>query len=177
MKRILAVLVASLVASMPWVATGRAQTSDPIQSIRQQYTAINKRGARYQKVKKELTGFSAEGGELIAYLDGPAIVKIAATYYGETGRAAEEYYYQAGKLIFVYRKDSTYSRPLSGKVIRTSETRFYFHNDQLIKWLDEKGKEVSRGPEFTKEQDEFLANSNKFLIGVRLKDPIIEAPE
>lgn len=162
---------------MSWVATSRAQTTDAIQSIRQQYAGINKRVARYKKVRKELSGFSAEGGQLFAYFDGPAIVKIAATYYGEGGRAEEEYYYQDGKLIFVYRKDSTYSKPMSGKVIRTSENRFYFRNDQLIKWLDENGKEVSPGPESKKEQDESLATSNKFLIGVRSKNPPIEAPE
>lgn len=176
-KRILAVLIASLVSSMGWAANSSAQTTDAIQSIRQQYAVINKRVARYKKVRKELSGFSAEGGQLTAYFDGPAIVKIAATYYGETGRAEEEYYYQDGKLIFVYRKDSTYSRPMSGKVIRKSENRFYFRNDQLIKWLDENGKEVSTGPESKKEQDEYLATSNQFLIGVRSKSPTIEAPE
>jgi len=174
-KRILAVLIASLVSSMIWEAS--AQTTDAIQSIRKQYAAINKRVAQYKKVRKELSGFSAEGGRLIAYLDGSTIVKISATYYGETGKADEEYYYQDGKLIFVYRKDSTYSRPMSGKVIRTSENRFYFQNDQLIKWLDENGKEVSAGAESKNEQDESLATSNKFLIGVRLKNPTIEAPE
>jgi hypothetical protein len=176
-KRNLAVLIASLVFSMIWVATGRAQTTDPTQSVRQQYAAINRHVARYRKVRKELSGFSAEGGKLIAYFDGPAIVKIANTYYGESGKADEEYYYQDGKLIFVHRKDSTYSRPLSGKVIRTSENRFYFHNDELIKWIDENGKEVSPGAEFKKEQDESLAASNNFLIGARSKNPTIEAPE
>lgn len=114
---------------------------------------------------------------MIAYFDGPAIVKIAATYYGEGGRADEEYYYQDEKLIFVYRKDSTYSRPLSGKVIRKSENRFYFKGDQLIKWLDESGKEVSPGTESQKQQDECLASSNQFLVAARSKNPTIEAPE
>jgi hypothetical protein len=176
-KRVVAVLIASLVFSMSWVATSSAQTADAIQSIRKQYATINKRVARYKKVRKELSGFSAEGGRLIAYVDGPAIVKIAATYYGETGRTEEEYYYQNEKLIFVYRKESTYSRPMSGKVIRTKENRFYFENDQLIKWLDENGKEVSPGAESKKEQDDYLATSNNFLTGARSKNPTIEAPE
>src|SRR6185436_18468275 len=107
LKRVLAVLVASLVSSTGWVGTSRAQTTDAIQSIRKQYAAINQRVARYRKVRKELSGFSAEGGRLIAYLDGTTIVKITASYYGETGKADEEYYYQDGKLIFVYRKEST----------------------------------------------------------------------
>ena len=137
---------------MGWIATSHAQTTNAIQSIRKQYAAINKRVARYKKVRKELSGFSAEGGRLIAYFDGPEIVKIAATYYGETGRTEEEYFYQDAKLIFVYRKESTYSRPMSGKVVRISENRFLLRNDQLIEWLDENGKEVSTGPKSQKEQ-------------------------
>lgn len=176
-KRILPVLIASLISSMAWVATTRAQTTDAIQSIRQQYAAINKRVTRYKKVRKELSGFSAEGGELIAYFDGPAIVKIAATYYGEGGRADEEYYYQSTKLIFVYRKDSTYNRPLSGKVIKTSENRFYFENDRLIRWVNETSKLVSEGDEFQKQQNDYLETSNAFLTQVRSKNPTIEAPE
>jgi hypothetical protein len=176
-KRILVLLIASLVFLTGWEVTARAQTADAIQSIRQRYATINQRVARYKKVRKELSGYSAEGGQLIAYFDGPAIVKIAATYYGEGGRADEEYYYQDGKLIFVYRKDSTYSRPLSGKVIRRTENRFYFQNDRLVKWLDENGKEVSRGTEYEKHQGEYLETSNRFLVGVRSSNPTIEAPE
>src|SRR5688572_24614158 len=39
-----------------------AQAKDPITAIRQHYTAINKRAARYRKFKKELSGYSLEGG-------------------------------------------------------------------------------------------------------------------
>lgn len=146
--RILLVIFAPLLVAIgwgEWVVASRAQTKDPIQSIRQHYAAINKRVGRYKKVKKELSGFSTEGGELIAYFEGPAVMKIAAAYYGESGRAGEEYYYQDGKLIFVYRKDSTYDKPLSGKVVKTEENRFYFENSRLIKWINENGKEVSPG--------------------------------
>lgn len=176
-QRILLVIFASVLIAIGWRAcVSRAQTVDPIQSIRQQYTAINKRVARYKKVKKELSGFSTEGGELTAYFDGPAVMKIAATYYGESGRAGEEYYYQDGKLIFVYRKDFTYDKPLSGRVVKTEENRFYFQNDRLIKWIDENGKEVrAGGSEHKYKQDEYLATSNKFLIAARSKNPAIEA--
>ncbi|HVQ40145.1 MAG TPA: hypothetical protein VMS31_21575 [Pyrinomonadaceae bacterium] len=177
-KPLLALLIVALFSSAGWGdAVSYAQTTDPIQSVRQQYAAINKRMARYKKVRKELSGYSAEGGELIAFFDGPAIVKISATYYGETGRAAEEYYYQDGTLIFVYRKDSTYSRPLSGKVIRTRENRFYFQNGRMIKWVDENGNTMANGEDYLKQQEDNLTNSNKFLSGARAKNSTIEAPE
>ncbi len=152
------------------------QTADSIQTIRQQYAAINKGVRRYKKVKKELSGFSLEGGQMVAYFDGPAIVKIVANHYGEGGGAFEEYYYSRGNLIFVYRKDFTYDRPLSGKVVKTIENRFYFHDNRLIRWIGETEKQVAVGsPEFLERQKDYLASSRKFVSGARSKNSTIEA--
>src|SRR5437870_12824844 len=104
MRLILTTTIVAL-SICPALARTSVQTEDSIQSIRQDYARINKNAARYRRVKKELSGFSAEGGELIAYFDGAAIVKMVATFLGESGKAVEEYYYRDGKLIFVYRKE------------------------------------------------------------------------
>ena len=121
-----------------------------------------------------MLGFSAEGGELVAYLSGPSIVKISATFYGEMGRATDEYYYSNDKLIFVFRKHSHYRAPLSGKVVRTTENRYYFKDDKLIRWISE-GKEVSSaGSEFVAKEVELLASSKQFTEGARSKSPTIE---
>lgn len=152
------------------LAVTNPQAADLIQSIRQQYAAINKRAPRLRKVKKELAGFSAEGGELVAYFDGKAIVKMVATYYGETGRTVEEFYCRDGKLIFAFRKVLNYSRPLSGKVVSTSEERFYFSDDQLIRWLDPDSKQVeTSSPDYTAKQAEYLEYSSKFQSAARSK--------
>jgi hypothetical protein len=155
-----------------------SETAMSIQLIRQQYAAINKAVRRYKKVKKELSGFSLEGGELFAYFDGPAIVKIVANHFGEMGRASEEYYYAKGKLIFGFRKDYRYNRPMSGKVVSTQENRFYFQDDGLVRWINETGKPVSPGmAEYPLKEDEYRETSRKFLDGARSKNAIIEADE
>ena len=154
----------------------RAQAKDPLLSIRQQYAAINKRAARYRKVKKELSGYSLEGGELVAYFDGPAIVKIVARHLGESGNTVEEYYCRNGQLIFVFEKVSRYSRPLSGKVVSAVESRFYFQDDDLIRWLGEKGKEVPVSEEYRLKEKVLLENSNQFTSGARTTKVLIEAP-
>lgn len=154
-----------------------APAQDSIESIRQSYAAINRNIGKYRRVKKQLSGFSAEGGELTAYLDGPNIVKIVANYYGESGKAFEEYYYQGGKLIFVYRKDSRYNKPMSGRVVRTEEDRFYFNDGQLIRWVSNGGKQVpSSNSEYQKRQINYLENSRLFTEGVGSQKPEIEAP-
>jgi hypothetical protein len=152
-----------------------AQGPDPIQAIRQQHAAINRNAARYKKVKKELLNFSAEGGELVAFFSGPSIVKISATFYGEMGRATDEFYYSNDKLIFIFRRHSHYRMPLTGKVVRITENRYYFKDDKLIRWIGEDGKQVSSSSsEFAAKEAEHLASSKQFTEGARSKSPTIE---
>ena len=152
-----------------------AQPKDPISSIRKQYAAINKRASRYRKVKKELSGFSLEGGELLAYFDRGAIVKIVARHFGEGGNTVEEYYYRNGQLIFVFERISHYDQPMSGKVIRTTENRYYFHDDDLVRWVDETGKAVSPNEDYRLKEKGLLEHSNKFLLGARSLKRVVEA--
>ncbi|HEX5703596.1 MAG TPA: hypothetical protein VFX97_10395 [Pyrinomonadaceae bacterium] len=174
MKKISAAVAMALFAVLA-VYEAQAQGTDPIQTIRQQYAAINRGAARYKKVKKELLGFSAEGGELVAFTRGPSIVKITATFYGEMGRATDEFYYANDKLIFIFRKHSHYNRPLTGKVVRTTENRYYFKDDKLIRWIGEDGKQVSTtAPEFTQVEARLLASSKQFVEGAQSKNPTIE---
>jgi hypothetical protein len=183
MKRILTIAVATILVSavltniagsLSFAAS--AQVEESIASIRQHYAQINRDAAKYKKVKKELSGFSAEGGQLVAYFDGPSIMKIAATFYGESGKASEEYYYWDNQLIFVLRTDYRYSKPLSGKVVRTTVDRFYFSNDKLIRWIDENGKQAaSDTSEYSDKQKEYLNTSKQFTEGARSKSPTIES--
>lgn len=183
MKRILIVAIASL-----FILSGRANVSvkasagsleekDSILSIRRQYATINKSLKKYRVVKKELSGFSTEGGELTAYFDGPAIVKIAVVNNGETNSFFEEFYYLHEKLIFVYRRQEIYDAPLS-KVVKTKEHRFYFADGQLIRWVDENGKQVAaNNSEYPERRIHYLGISKIFTEGARSRQPMIEAPE
>ena len=183
MKRILTVAIAAILVSTclanilgPLSIAASPQAEDPTASIRRHYAEINRSVAKYKKVKKELWGFSAEGGLMVAYFYGRGIFKIAATFYGETGRASEEYYYWDDKLIFVLRTDHTYSKPLSGKIVRTRTSRFYFSDDKLIRWIDEDGKQVaSDKSEYAEKQKDYLDSSKQFTEGARSKNPTIES--
>ena len=155
-----------------------SQTEDLISAIREQYATINKSVARYKSVKKELSGFSAEGGTLVAYFAGPKIMKIVATHYGEGGKALEEYYYWDDRLIFVFRKDSTYDKPGSGKVVSTAENRFYFGNDRLVRWIDENAKQIpSSNSEYLEKEKDYLKFSREFTDGARSQKPTIESAQ
>jgi len=171
-----AILVSAVLTDIagPVAAAASAQTEDPIAAIRRHYAQINRGTSKYKQVKKDLAGFSSEGGRLIAYFDGPNIIKLSATFYGETGKASEDYYYHDGKLIFVLRTDYRYNKPLSGRVIRTTMNRYYFSNDKLIRWIDEDGKQVaSDSSAFETGQKEYLDSSKQFSEGARSKSPTI----
>jgi hypothetical protein len=184
MKRALIITVASL-----FVLSGRAgvagpasasspQGKDSITSIRERYTAINKNLSKYRVVKKELLGFSTEGGELVAYVDGASVVKMAATHLGETGRSLEEFYYRDGELIFVFYRRETYDAPMSGRVSKTAEERFYFADGRLIRWLDSRGRAVAPGRgEYREAQARYLDSSRRFVEGALSPNSTIEAPE
>jgi hypothetical protein len=183
MKKALIVFAVSLLAlsgraGVSVSASARiAQEKDSISSIRERYAAINKNQAKYKAVKKELAGFSTEGGELTAYFDGSKIVKIAVTNNGETNSFFEEFYYSDEKLIFVYRKQEIYDKPMT-KVVKTKESRFYFSDGQLIRWINENGKQVRAGnSQYPETRSHYLGLSKLLTEGARSQQPVIEAPE
>jgi hypothetical protein len=154
------------------------QREDPIASISQHYAQINRSASRYKKVKKDLSGFSTEGGQMVAYFDGLNIMKIVATFYGETGKSSEEYYYWDNKLIFVLRTDYRYNKPLSGQVVSTTVNRFYFSGDKLIRWIEENGKQVaSDTSEYSDKQKEYIESSKQFTEGAGSKKLTIESKQ
>lgn len=168
---ILAVFSASVVS-----ASAADPETEAVAAIRERYATTNKNLSRYKRVTKELAGFSTEGGELTAYFDGLAIKKIAVKHQGETGRSFEEYYYLDDGFMFVYRKEDTYSRPMSGKVVKTREIRFYFEDGELVRYLDEKGKRVPRNDSaFAEQQKKYIKNSKVFLAAARSDNEMIEA--
>lgn len=184
MKRALIISFASLL-----VLSGGAGVADPasannlqekelISSIRERYAAVNKNLAKYRVVRKELSGFSAEGGELVAYFHGASVVKVVATHLGETGRSLEEFYYRGGELVFVFYRRETYDAPMSGKVSKTAEERFYFAGGRLIRWLDSRGRAVAPGRgEYREAQARYLDSSRRFVEGALSPNSTIEAPE
>ena len=151
------------------------QTDNAVESIRQHYASINQNAPRYRRVKKNLAGYSAEGGEMVAYLHGPSVMKIVATFFGETGRATEEYYFWNGQLIFILSTDNRYDKPF-GKVVRKIENRFYFKDGKMIRWLDENGKEVAPdSPEYAPKQADYSRMSKEFVDGAKSSSSTIES--
>lgn len=118
-------------------------TASTLRTIRAHYASVNYNLGHCIQVKRQIFGRSAEGGGLTGYRSGPSFCKITAIYYGETGRAAEEYYFWHGELFFVVESRMSYRQPLgapvfnhpAGTVARTVRERFYLDHGKLILWI------------------------------------------
>lgn len=150
----------------------RAESADPsiekkIKAIRQRYAEVERELKQCRQVKRELTGESAEGGELTGYFKDTSLRKLAAQFYGESGRALEEYYFSGGQLFFVLRTESRYTKPLSGVVKSKTEERFYFDGDKLIRSLGADKKPVRPASDEHARRRELLATAERFSGMVR----------
>ncbi|MCX2486563.1 hypothetical protein [Pedobacter sp. MR2016-24] len=121
-------------------------TAQLIKTIKAEYAAIN--NGSFTKKKKDLSGLSAEGGELITYYKKLAVVKEHAILYGEMGKVEIDLYYNATGLFFVYKKETFYDQPMyvkGSKVKSLTQNRYYFHKGGMIRWIGTDHRTVSPG--------------------------------
>jgi len=127
-----------LFAVLLWAEHGFAQSIDTVKLnfIKRQFAEINRNLKSCKKVEKEDTVETTEGNGVLLYYSGKEIKKIAATYFGETGKAVQEYYFADNKLIFCYCVDYHYNMPISekggGKIRSTTEERFYLSDCKVF---------------------------------------------
>jgi hypothetical protein len=148
-------------------AVGSFRAADPgveekVKSIRAKYAEIENELKGYRQVKRDLPDESAEGGELTAYFKGATLRKLSARFFGETGKALEEFYFVENELIFVLRVDTRYNKPNSGVVKNKTEQRFYFAGGKLIRWLSPDNKDVTADPAKGERERELLAAAKKY---------------
>ena len=133
-----------------------------VKTIRARYAQIEKNLKGARQVTRDLPGEAAEGGELKAYFKDRSVEKLSAMFFGETGKVVEEYYFWNSELIFVFRVESRYTKPLSGAVKSKTEERFYFADSKLIRWLGQGNKPVSLGTESDERARELSESAAKY---------------
>ena len=157
----LAFLLSSILYPRP-LEGAEASIAAKIKAIRQRYAQVEGELKQCRQVKRDLSGESAEGGELTGYFRKDSLRKLVAQFYGETGKAREEYYFWDGELLFVLRSESRYTKPLSGVVQSKTEERFYFDHGRLIQSLDADKKQVRLGRDEEERGRELVAAAKKF---------------
>ena len=150
------------------VQAADSSVEEKIKVIRGRYAEIEADLKNYRQVKRDLPGESTEGGELTAYLKDSSVRKLSAKFFGESGKALEEYYFWENQLFFVLRVDSAYTKPMSGVVKNKTEERYYFAGGKLIQWLDADKKPHALDAEAQKRGQELLAEAKKY--SARIED-------
>jgi hypothetical protein len=130
------VSTAATTVGPPAAGDTQPSTQAAIQDIQKRYADIRSRLQSFRKVEREVSGLSTEGGMLEAFFDGDALRLVRSTFYGETGRADREFYYDdSARPFFVFERESQHEGPIGG-VARTRELRYYFHEGRLIRLVD-----------------------------------------
>jgi hypothetical protein len=137
MKPYYKLLLVLLFLKLPVVAFAQSITDTAtINFIKTQYAEINKNLKSYRRLIKTDTVETNEGNEVVLFFSGTEIKKITSSYYGETGKKVNEYYFFNKKLIFNYTADYHYTVPISvnsrGKVASVKEGRYYFKNAKYL---------------------------------------------
>ena len=162
-----------------------AARADDAALARARYAAVDKAAPHATVIKRELQGYSLEGGQLTAYFQNGVPLKMVAQHFGESGKATDEYYFWQGRLFFMLRTSWHYNGSLNNpnpptpiKLIRDKEQeRHYFKNGKLWRWIGFDGKVVESGAEFRNQEENQLAFARELLAGARGKAKVIEANE
>jgi hypothetical protein len=173
----LGVLLATLLLVTLWSVRGdtaysvsnqRSGDEKAIETIRSQYARINRDLHMCRQIKREIDGYSTEGGELTSYFFHSSICKAVALLGHEKGQISREYYFWNDRLFFVLEVWSRYNRrigsedPSPVRVVDKTEARFYFLNGSLIRWLDGKQENPIMSSDAKQRESELLDTAKEF---------------
>ncbi len=142
-----------IMACLFFTTTLLAQENQIIRKIRTDYYSIRKQMPGFKVDTLTIMDLSTEGGEAVSYRDKDNTLRLLALWrYGETGKQYDEYYFNNDSLLFIYSARHHYNAPFylddetakemgaeafDPQKTRVKENRYYFHDNHLIRWLDD----------------------------------------
>jgi hypothetical protein len=170
LRKFIALTFVSVFCSINFYGQGKADKSSTIAQVRNVFRQVN--GYKNYKIvtiddSEEFLGHGTDnGGSLKGYFKGDSLKKIVE-WVGLSNRVVQnEYYFNGGKLVFVYSTDSRCkSNDKTGEIDcskfdKVFTGRYYFDSDKLIDTiLNDKEHEK------TKAQDagDFLTSSKGYI--------------
>lgn len=125
-----------------------AQSSE-ITEIRKQYYETRQRKSSYTQLTQDVFKNSSEGGRSTAYKDEDEIKMIETVYYGHLGKTESQYYFSSNRLSFVFVINYQYNVPPTEPDYDETKTvveelRYYFLENEMIRFLDADGALVNK---------------------------------
>jgi hypothetical protein len=125
--------------------------------IRKLYSQIQQEKTTYDTTKIEVWDESTEGGDIVKYYKNGELKLGEKLLAGEMFRTIESFYFEE-ELFFVLKTYIKYNRPIyynkgmakenndnewfNPEKFITEENRYYFQNQKLFLWIDEKKNEL-----------------------------------
>ena len=153
MKHLPTIIFLSLVC----FSSCKRKQEDVLADIRKKYAEINNKQKDY--TRKQVDDITSVGaGTISGYYRDDEVKKIVGEHFTDTCRTFTECYFDDGMLIFVVKQNFVYNKPMTyteekakalgdsvwydDKKTRMEISRYYFHKNKLIKWIDHDNADV-----------------------------------
>lgn len=160
--------------------SAQAQPSEEtLEQIRAWFKEVNENTDQYKKleyadlqISKDINAeqYAMEGEEIFRlgnvhmskFFDEETLVKIVVDFYGDRQDLTSEYYFKDNNLFFVDKIYTVYKNPKWIEGFNETERstvnhRFYFKDNQLIRWIDPEVRSVGKpDPDFPKHEAKIL---------------------
>ncbi len=124
----------------------KAQIEQAVKVIRQKFAEVNQNYKQYHSV--ELAGYSSKYGECVANIyTNEHFSYIETSIEGSVQRLMQYFFLENNQLFFYFEVLEKYNAPVTTEYYDAAQTikevkRYYFYEQQLIRWLDKQNKEV-----------------------------------
>ena len=119
---------------------------------------INEHLSSYKQKAIDLTGVAEQNGTVTGYFKDKELIMASVANFGESNRRVDEFYFDDEKLICINREEFTYNKPryytedvaqksgdsvwYDDKKTVMQNTRFYFYDNRMVKWIAPNNKEI-----------------------------------
>ena len=113
-------------------ASATSGSSAAITHIRAVFAGVQRGAARYRRTTHDVYGPATQAGQLTGLYEGTELRQLVVRNTDTAWRGTEEYYFDAGQLIFIYVVREPRASSTGGASTRI-EYRLYFENGRLIR--------------------------------------------
>ena len=153
MIRCIFLVVSCLLSTAVLAQADTAHARQVFAQVNQQLTQLKKTSL---KAKRPDVAYTSN---VKVWSDDSGVRKLEVTDLDDSGDVMTEYYYEGGKLVFVYQAVKGFND--ANKQVTRHEERQYFRADKMFKWLSgtDKSEVASKSSDFAAEATTRLAAS------------------
>jgi len=153
---------------MEVMPNSKAEIERAVKEIRLKFAEVNQNFKQYNF--SELAGYSSKYGECVANIyTSPSFTYIETSIEASLQRLMQYFFLEDNQVFFYYEVHEQFNAPITTEYYDAAQTikeikRYYFQDQQLIRWLNKENKEVSFDYDmFINEKNRILEDINEIL--------------